>query len=206
MEKVRPKLFGDYNPYSEVELFPLDMQGWSSQHEIFEEVIAEVKPELIVEVGTWKGGSAIHMANICKKLGLDTEIVCIDTFQGSVEHWDGSSIKMNFKRGRPDIYDVFLSNVKHNNHTDMITPFPIDSINGALTLKRLGILADIVYIDAGHEYTSVFMDLLEFAPLVRPAGRLIGDDYFYEPVRKATVDIFGADKVIDRNPKFVWIK
>ena len=46
-------------------------------------VIADVKPKLIVEVGTWKGASAIYMAKICRKLELNTEIVCIDTWLGT---------------------------------------------------------------------------------------------------------------------------
>jgi hypothetical protein len=39
----------------------------------------------IVEFGSYKGGSAIFMANIARRLGLNTRIYALDTFQGMPE-------------------------------------------------------------------------------------------------------------------------
>ena len=39
------------------------------------------------EVGSWKGRSAINMARAVKTLDLPAEIVCVDTWLGSPEHW-----------------------------------------------------------------------------------------------------------------------
>src|SRR5918992_178135 len=49
---------------------PLDL--W-----VYQEIIAETRPELIVETGTWRGGSALFMASICDLRG-EGEIVSID--------------------------------------------------------------------------------------------------------------------------------
>jgi cephalosporin hydroxylase len=49
---------------------PLDL--W-----VYQEIMAETRPELIVETGTWRGGSALYMASVCDLLG-EGEIVSID--------------------------------------------------------------------------------------------------------------------------------
>jgi cephalosporin hydroxylase len=78
------------DPY---EGFPLDqwperLHGWFSDAPVFEEVISKVRPDLIIEVGSWLGASAIHMAGLLKKHGLDeSKIVCVDTWLGAVEFW-----------------------------------------------------------------------------------------------------------------------
>lgn len=210
MEKVRDRLFGNmYNPYSD--LYPVlgvEMKGWSSTGFAFDKAIDDLKPNLIIEVGTWKGASAINMAVLCAKHHMNFEIVCIDTFLGSVEHWvnaEHTLIRSTMENGRPNIYRQFLSNVIHHGLTDHITPFPIDSINGGLTLKQLNVQADLVYIDAGHEYESVSADLNMYKDLVRPGGYLMGDDWFHPPIKKAVQDVLGDVETITTD-KFIWKK
>lgn len=209
MNLIRQKIYGNVNPYDGLTLLPLDEQGWASTSPIFEEVIKELQPKTIIEVGTWKGGSAIHMAKTCLKHYDDFEIVCIDTFMGSVEHWTGAKdlIFSNHTNGRPNIYPQFLSNVLHNNLQDYITPLPVDSINSSEILFHYGVMADLIYIDAGHDYNSVRMDFIHLSRLLRDGGYLLGDDWFHEPIKAAAYDTFGDDKVIEKSrDKFLWIK
>ena len=211
MEKVRTKLYGEYDPYYGLDQQPLDMQGWAtSDSPAFDELINQLKPKLIIEVGSWKGRSAIRMAQLALQHHDDIEIVCIDTWLGSYEHWvgiDKSLEKNRFQNGRPDVYQKFLSNVVHNNLQKYITPFPIDSINGALTLENFGTQADLIYVDAGHESISVRIDLCLYSSLVRAGGCLLGDDFFHPPVKSAAYETFGEDKVIKLSEdKFLWIK
>jgi len=205
-KQVLTNLIGN-GVYDNVTPLPKDIQGWASQSEVFEAVIREWKPKLIIEVGTWKGASAIHMATLCKQNNLDTLILCIDTFLGSVEHWvntpDGAPA-LNLKNGRPTIYEQFLSNVIHEQLTDVILPFTIDSINGGLALHQLGIKADVIYIDAGHEYESVKADLKTYKEVVRPGGCIVGDDWFHGPIRQAVAEVLG-DVITLSNDKFLWI-
>ena len=49
---------------------PLDL--W-----IYQELVAETRPDVIVETGTWRGGSALYLASICDLLGAG-EVVSID--------------------------------------------------------------------------------------------------------------------------------
>ena len=211
MKEVRKKLFGDHDPYRKIKKLPLDLQGWeTSDSKAFEIIINQIKPKLIIEVGSWKGRSAINIAKLCLNHHKDFEIVCVDTWLGSVEHWlkvDENLSSKSFENGRPNIYQQFLSNVVRSNLEDYITPFPIDSINGAVTLEKLGVQADLIYIDAGHEYLSVKNDLYQYSVLLRPGGYLLGDDFFYGPVASAAYDTFGDDKVHKLSEdKFLWIK
>jgi len=58
------------------------MVTWNSELPIFEELIKRNEPKRIIEVGSWLGGSAIRMAQICRDLGYDAKIICIDTWLG----------------------------------------------------------------------------------------------------------------------------
>ena len=43
------------------EAYPNDLAGWGSDSEAFEKLVVSAQdPKLIIEVGTWKGGSAIR--------------------------------------------------------------------------------------------------------------------------------------------------
>lgn len=210
MKEFRSKLFGEHDPYANFHPMPPDMQGWASDRPVFREVLTELKPRFIVEVGTWKGMSAFHMANLLLDMGhRDFEIICVDTWLGSVEHWTQmyGPIHPILRNGRPQLYEQFLSNVMHRGYQDWITPLPIDSLNAAHIIKIMEFKPDLIYIDAGHEYASVRHDLLIYSQVLRTGGYLIGDDFFHEPVKTAAFDTFGEDKVIPKGEdKFVWIK
>jgi len=208
MAKVREILYGPgYDPYAGFEPGSFDGFGWNSESQEFVEVFNELKPNLVVEVGTFFGGSARFMAHLGIARNLDIEIVCIDTFLGSVEHWHGDQYFKPagfFKNGRPPIFDKFMTNTIRAELTNQITPFPIDSVNGGLTLKRYGIQADLVYIDGGHEYESVSQDLKVFKDIVRPGGIMLLDDSHYEPIQAAARNILGNTET--KGTKIIWRK
>ena len=207
---IRNKIHGTNDPYANLDLLPEDLQGWASEAPVFLEVIEKLKPKTIIEVGSWKGRSAIHMTQLallhCDAREL--EVVCVDTWLGSVEHWvDNIDFKNFMRNGRSRLYEQFLSNVIHKGLQNNITPFPIDSIIAYEVCAKLGIVADLIYIDAGHDYTSVCNDLFNWSSILREGGYLIGDDWFHQPIKKAAYETFGEDKVIPYGEdKFVWIK
>jgi len=45
---------------------------------VYQELIYEIKPDLIIETGTLFGGSAYYMHNICRLMELPTRIITID--------------------------------------------------------------------------------------------------------------------------------
>ena len=43
--------------------------------------------------------------------------------------------------------------------------------------KYFGLTADVIHIDAAHEYEAVIADIKAWWPRVRPGGILLGDDW-----------------------------
>ena len=167
-----------------------DLQGWDSEHEIFNTLIEKIKPLTIIEIGTWKGASAIHMSNICKRLKLNTKILCVDTFLGSSEHFKDWTTHLNLKYGYPQLYYQFLSNVIHNNCQDIIIPIPNTSANSYEIFNQFNIKADLIYIDGPHTEKEVSSDLNYYYQLLNQNGVLLGDDFNWPGVAKATNDFY----------------
>ena len=180
------------SPYRDFPLvdYPEDLQGWGSQSPAFDELLARVKPVRIIEVGTWKGGSAIHMATVARKLDIVPEIICVDTWLGAVEFWTdqkdpGRYLALKCRNGYPTVYYQFVANVIHHQCQDLITPFPQTATIAALWFRRYGIKAELIYIDGSHEEEDVYADLVSYWDLVQPGGILVGDDWGWDGVRLA---------------------
>ncbi|HLD69612.1 MAG TPA: class I SAM-dependent methyltransferase [Candidatus Omnitrophota bacterium] len=137
-------------------------------------------PELVIEVGTWKGASAIHMGKLIREKNWSTKIVCVDTWLGDTDFWLSPTKKLSLKltRGHPAIYDQFIFNVIQSGLTDLIIPFPQTASNAARWFQHHRIQADLIYLDAGHQEADVYSDLSHYYPLLRAGGIIFGDDYF----------------------------
>ena len=164
--------------------YKLDLRGWGFESPVFEILINEIRPKIIIEVGTWNGSSAIKMANLAKQLQLETTIICIDTWLGSPEHRIDPDYRPSLKlqHGYPKIYYQFLANVVLSDMTDCIVPIPQVSLAACRWLTQMGFggtagKVDLIYIDADHTASSVFSDISEFWGLLSPTGVMFGDDY-----------------------------
>ncbi len=180
------------SPYQDFPLaeYPGDLQGWGSQSVAFDELLTRLKPARIIEVGTWKGGSAIHMAKVAHKLGICPEIICVDTWLGAVEFWTDQKdpdryLALKCRNGYPSVYYQFVANVIHQECEDLITPFPQTATIAALWFRRYGVQAGLIYIDGSHEEDDVYADLVSYWDLVLPGGILAGDDWAWDGVRLA---------------------
>jgi predicted O-methyltransferase YrrM len=170
------------DPYADfsIEGWAPDLQGWGFRHPLFGELIAALRPRIIVEVGTWKGASAIHMAQEAKRHGIRTEIICVDTWLGSagtILRRDETFRSLRHRHGYPQLYYQFLANVVHAGADDVIVPLPQTSDNAARILEELEIRPNLVYLDAAHDGAAVRRDLESYLPLLREPGALFGDDF-----------------------------
>jgi hypothetical protein len=177
--------------------YPFDLKGWGSDSSAFAELVAEMRPSLIIEVGTWKGASAVSMADAAAHLGLGTKILCIDTWLGALEfrmdrHDPERFQALDCRQGYPQVYYHFLANVCHRGHQGRIIPFPLDSSSAVLWLMSHGVKAELIYIDGSHEEETVYQDLVDYRELLAPAGRMFGDDWDWAGVR-AAVSTFADD-------------
>lgn len=170
---IRERLF-EVDPYEGFEPRESEVRGWNSRHEKLGELIREIQPKMIVEVGSWLGGSALFMTE-----HTDAHVLCIDTWTGAPEMWDNKHDDQRYKalkivRGMPTIYFDFLSNVVRAGKQDQITPWPVPSSIALSLLIQWGYKPDLIYIDADHSYRQVKQDISLSAQLF---PRIIcGDD------------------------------
>lgn len=125
---------------------PLDL--W-----IYQEIIWRVKPDLIVETGTWKGGSALFMANICDIMGSG-EIVTIDVSSSP----DGAI--------RPE----------HRRITYLLGSSTSPEIIHQLQEKRARVRSCVVVLDSDHTKGHVLDELRLYSDLVNKDSYLIVED------------------------------
>lgn len=177
----------------------VDLQGWNSTHPVFAKLIAETDPHVIIEVGTWKGASALHMAQLTasrrerdQASGVDVpapaHIYCVDTWLGGVDHvlsQKPQDDRFLDRHGSPRLYEQFLRNVVEMpaeaaqlaSYAGRIHPVRQTSLNGARILAHFKVQADLIYIDGSHEYDDVYADLCAYMPLLSEKGVMFGDDF-----------------------------
>jgi cephalosporin hydroxylase len=122
---------------------PLDL--W-----IYQELLAELRPGLIVETGTAHGGSALYLATICEALGVG-EVVSVD-----IGEWPD-------RPAHPRLTYVTASS------TD---PRVVEEL--ANRAERAG--AVLVVLDSDHSRDHVLAELRAYAPLVTTGSYLVVED------------------------------
>jgi Methyltransferase domain len=176
------------------EKYPLDMQGWNSDDPLFRQVMERIRPEFVVELGSWKGASAIHICNLARKMRLEPfTMVCVDTWLGGPWHWQSPDRPDGFpslgcRHGYPTLYYQFLANVIKSGHQDRIVPLPATTDAGAELLGNAGVKpVDLVYVDANHTFDAVYADICSWWSVVRNGGLFFGDDctHHYPGVEQA---------------------
>lgn len=165
----------DYSSYQQ------DSSG-GVKHAIFEQIIDKFRPRMIIEVGSWKGSSALHMASLLKKKSIDGLVLCIDTWLGTVNNM----LKPNdpewglgkyYQHGYPNLYYQFLANIVHNGLQNYILPLPTTSTIGSRWLTAKNIQADLIYIDGSHDEEDVYQDIVNYWKRLKGNGIMIGDDW-----------------------------
>ena|SRR3990167_2718376 len=170
------------SPYCNLEkVLPFNGHGWYGNAEWMKKLFAYNKIVNAVEVGSWLGSSARHMASMLPAYG---KLYCIDT-------WEGSAENRNVNEGLhllPTLYEQFLSNVIHAGLTAKIVPIKMRSEDAVGQLAQYGQHFDLIYIDAAHDTESVLKDMEAYFPFVaNHHGILCGDDWDANSVKIAVV-------------------
>ncbi|KAJ4849438.1 hypothetical protein Tsubulata_041603 [Turnera subulata] len=168
------------------------VQGWGSYGAVFEHLIRRVKPRVIIEVGSFLGASALHMADLTRQLGIDSVILCVDDFRG----WLGFQDRFRYLttlNGDVLLLYQFMNNVVYHNATGSVLPLPFSTTAGLWKLCEWGVFGDLREIDAGHDFNSAWADINRAYRILRPGGVIFGHDYFtakYDGGVKKAVDLF----------------
>ena len=140
---------------------------------------------LIVEVGSFKGGSACTIASTIKEAGLHATLLCIDTFLGDVnmrtDH-NGWLDWLDLQGGHPTVFDQFMANIVDRGHQDVVLPLVASSTVGLRALQRIGITFPMAYLDSAHEAEETMLELKLLSRLMPGGSVLLGDDFSWPSV------------------------
>ena len=123
---------------------PLDL--W-----VYQEIMAETRPELVVETGTYRGGSAFFLASICDLLGAG-EVLSLDIEPVRDDYPEHARITYFGGRSSTD-------------------PEVVAEVRARAEGKRT-----LVILDSDHSRAHVEAELAEYAPLVPVGGYVIVED------------------------------
>lgn len=159
--------------------YPDDIQGWNSEHPLLQEAIRVIRPGLVIEVGVWKGASTIFMAEQLRTAGLESAVLAIDTFLGSITHLmrPESRTALAPHHGWPQLYFLFVANVLRRKLQDYVVPLAQTADTAFQLLRQMDLRPQLVHIDAAHDHESVARDLSNYYSLLAPGGALVGDDF-----------------------------
>lgn len=117
---------------------------------VYQELVHELAPDLIVETGTADGGSGLYLATLCQAKGRG-EVITID---------------IEARPGRP----------RHDRLT-YITGSSIDPAVLEALARRAGDAGTVlVVLDSDHRRDHVLAELRAYAPLVTPGSYLVVED------------------------------
>ena len=120
---------------------------------------------LVVELGAWCGRSSVALSSA-------TSVLCADTWRGSPEHASeiegGLEPWLEWRRNTALYQNITPVRCDLANETDT-------SFLWRLTQSMGG--ADMVFVDASHDYESVLQDIATARRLLRDGGLLCGHDY-----------------------------
>lgn len=185
VEKLYPKhgdpFFG--YPYREEDCSLDELYAWNAEHHYLKETIHELDAKIIVEVGVFRGGSVIKMAEELKRKG-DGCVIAIDTWLGDHMLFEHEGVMPWMKRmhGRAEIWKSFYANVFYHGLEGYVLPLHLDAFAGLRLLNgkhrgSIRIEADIVHIDASHVSPMPYIDASEAYYLLRKGGCVIVDDW-----------------------------
>lgn len=117
---------------------------------VYQELLHEIRPELIVETGTHRGGSALFFAHQFDLLG-GGEVITVDV------------------QPHPDKPDHPRITYHHGSSLD-------DDFYGLVTDRARSLDRVMVVLDSDHSCRHVLAELERFAPLVSPGCHVVVED------------------------------
>lgn len=132
-----------------------------------------MKRKIIIEVGSWHGRSSRAIGDNLMAGGI---LYCIDTWNGSIVEQETNHASAKWKEGDHAFYE-FLQNNLDLIQSGKLIPFRMSSKNASDFFKEKGIKADMIFIDAGHEYSEVRTDIDCWKDVLSEDGIFCGHDF-----------------------------
>lgn len=131
---------------------------------------------IIVELGSWMGASTRFILDHAPQ----ATVIAVDHWKGSPEHFEMQECVIKL----PILYESFIANCWDYKHR--LIPMKTTTLEALQEIHQAGIIPDLIYIDAGHDFDAVLNDL-ETTYRYFPAIQITGDDWGWPTVRNAVV-------------------
>jgi len=140
-----------------------------------------------VEIGVFQGRSLGFLIEESIKADKDIKIIGVDFFEG-------------MSKGLLEKVNKNLESVK-GKYTLIVN----SSIEASKLFEDRSI--DFVFIDAGHEYNDIKLDIINWLPKVKQGGVLAGHDYLYgnNNVKKVVDEMFGRKAGLRYKNENCWL-
>ena len=141
---------------------------------VLQQIIAETRPELIVETGVYVGGSAMLYASVQEMLGIDGKVIAVDVDLSFVHEKVRENPRIELLEG------------------SSVDPEIVSQIRAAARGKRT-----MVDLDSDHRAHHVLEELRTFSDLVSPNCYLVVEDSWFggRPVRADAIP--GPSEALD---------
>jgi methyltransferase family protein len=148
------------------------VEGWLTEAQarrLWDRARAVPAGGLVVEIGSFRGRSAIVMASA---LARGARLVAIDPHAGSDR--GPQEIEAEAARGEED-HGLFLANLRaagvadRVEHVRLISSQAVESVDGEI---------DVLYVDGAHRFTPARDDLVRWGARVREGGTMLVHDSF----------------------------
>jgi predicted O-methyltransferase YrrM len=169
-------------------------KDWFSCHEpIWQEILFTLRPERILEIGSYEGKSTCFLIDTLSKLN-ESEIHCIDSWEGGIEHQKRLD-------NMSDVEERFVHNIRtslagaHFKTTLMTHKgFSCDQLPKLLAEGKKGYF-DFIYIDGSHNAPDVLLDAILSFQLLRVGGVMVFDDYLWHMCEAPKKDPISHPKI-----------
>lgn len=143
----------------------VEIRQFGNDLQLYQELIHDVKPDVIVETGTFAGGMTLWMAMLMEHIHPDGKIITVDIDSGL---WDETLAKLALP---PERKEQLLKRI-HFIKGSSTDPEVLKKIAAQITPQN----KVMVLLDSLHTKDHVFNELKLYSPLVSPGSYLIVND------------------------------
>jgi len=161
---------------AEIERVTPDGGDWCSveKSQTLAALILGLRPEVVIEIGVWRGGSCIPMCLALRHVGGPSRMIAIDPWSPDASVVDQGETNARWwgATDHEDAYRAFVARLERHG----ITICTIERRSSDLVTP---IACQMIHIDGNHGPQAA-RDVERFAPLIAPGGILILDDIGWE--------------------------
>jgi predicted O-methyltransferase YrrM len=158
------------------------LEGWTfeDKSKYLYDLVLETKPEVVVEVGVWKG---LSLASFCAaSLDHPCKVFAVDPWSEAAMDENGYGKNLGERQWELDsIYNSFLRNFRHLELDANLRVMRETSWDGSFRFSNDSI--DILHLDGAHTEWDSCRDVIAWTPRIKRGGYFIMDDANWETMK-----------------------